>query len=218
MGIPTRFAIEYPQRALRLIKMLELDARKHDLLGSFGLLAASAILTIPYERMQIRHFLNRQHLDSDLASALKQLKKSSFLHGPFWENHKPGNWWQSRIVSSVQNVDEWRDDRGLHPLASGNVNKLADQKRTADEVIRVLRNALAHGNVIYLDQEFRENSSKRMIYMAFLSRYEETEEQRAISETYRLVLTDEEEFLKFVKCWASWIGRLGDDGVVSEAA
>ena len=59
MGIPTRFAIEYPQRALRLIKMLELDARKHDLLGSFGLLAASAILTIPYERMQIRHFLTR---------------------------------------------------------------------------------------------------------------------------------------------------------------
>ncbi len=218
MGIPSRFAIEYPQRALKLIRMLEIQARKHELLGSFGLLVASAILTIPYERMQRRHFLHKPNTDSDLSAALKQLQKTSFLRAPFWGNNEPGIWWQSRIMGPVQNVDAWRDEHDCHPLAGGNINKLADQKRTGDEVIRVLRNALAHGNIIYLDEDFRENSGERMVYMAFLSRYEETAEQRKISETYRLVVTNEEEFLKFVKCWASWIGRLDDDGAVSEAA
>ena len=218
MGIPSRFAIEYPQRALHLIRMLELRARKHELLGSFGLLAASAVLTIPYERMQSRHFLHKHSLDSDLGGALKQLKKTPFLLAPFWGDDKPGNWWQARIVSPVQNVDGWRDEHNSHPLATGTVSKLADQKRTGDEVIRVLRNALAHGNIIYLDRNFAEAHGERMVYLAFLSRFEGTEEERVNSETYRLVVTDEEEFLKFVKCWASWVGKLNDDGAVSEAA
>jgi len=218
MGIPTRFAIEYPQRVLKLIKMLEERARKHDLLGSFGLLAASAILTIPYERMQSRHFLHRQDVDSDLVGALKQLQKTPFLLAPFWGNNEPGNWWQSRIMGPVQDVDGWRDEHNLHPLSGSTVSKLVDQKRTGDAVIRVLRNALAHGNIIYLDKEFRENSGRRMAYMAFLSRYENNKEQSANSETYRLVVTDEENFLKFVKCWAYWVGNLADDGAISEAA
>jgi hypothetical protein len=218
MGIPSRFAIEYPQRALKLIRMLESNARRHDLLGSFGLLAASSILTIPYERMQSRHFLHKQNADFDLVGALKQLRKTPFLSAPFWGGIEPGNWWQSRIISPVQSVDGWRDEHDVHPLAGGAVNRLADQKRTGDEVIRVLRNALAHGNIIYLDKEFRENSGQQMAYMAFLSRYEDNEEQRANSETYRLVVTGEENFLNFVKCWAYWIGNLADDGAVSEAA
>jgi hypothetical protein len=218
MGIPSRFAIEYPQRALKLIAMLELRARHRELLGSFGLLAASAVLTIPYERMKSQHFLHKQDIDSDLAGALKRLQKTAFLQAPFWEKKIPGNWWQSRIFSAVQNVDGWRDKQGLHPFADGAVSKLTDQSRTADEVIRVLRNALAHGNVIYLDREFRETPGEQMVYMAFLSRYEETHEHRTTSETYRLVVTGEEEFLNFVKCWASWIGTLDDDGAVSKAA
>jgi len=218
MGIPSRFAIEYPERALKLIRMLEMRARQREMIGSFGLLAATAVLTIPYERMQSRHFLHKQEVDSDLAGALKTLKKSPFLDAPFWRNKKPGNWWQSRIFGPVQNVDGWRNEHGLHPLAHDAVSKLTDQKRTGDEVIRVIRNALAHGNIIYLDKEFRESPGEQMVYMAFLSRYEATEAEKKISETYRLVVTGAEDFLEFVKCWASWIGTLDDDGVVSEAA
>ncbi|HEV7264471.1 MAG TPA: hypothetical protein VGN83_06070 [Falsiroseomonas sp.] len=34
----------------------------------------------------------------------------------------------------------------------------------------MLRNALAHGNIIYLDEAFRENPGRRMAGLAFLSR------------------------------------------------
>jgi len=218
MGVPSRFAIEYPQRVLQLIRMLEPRARDRELLGSLGLLAAASVLTIPYERMQARHFLHNAEIDRDLAVALKLLKKTSFLQAAFWNVEVPGPWWQSRIVSVVDNVDGWRDEDGSHPLSADTTIKLNDRKRTADEVIRVLRNALAHGNIIYLDEDFRESSGKRMAYLAFLSRYEESEKQRNAATTYRLVVTTEAEFLRFVKLWADWVGSLGDDGSVAEAA
>ncbi|NKC23516.1 hypothetical protein HED50_23675 [Ochrobactrum oryzae] len=79
MGVPDRFAIEYPQRALQLIELLEEPARKHDLLGSFGLLAAAAILTIPYERMRASHVLVDGERDVDLVKSLKTLEKPNSL-------------------------------------------------------------------------------------------------------------------------------------------
>jgi hypothetical protein len=57
-----------------------------------------------------------------------------------------------------------------------------------------------------------------MVYMAFLSRYEETEAQRKSATTYRVVVTAEDEFLRFVKAWASWVGSFPLDSSVLEAA
>lgn len=218
MGVPSRFAVEYPERALALIRMLEPRARSRDLVGSFGLLAAAAVLTIPYERMQKKHFLHRPETEHDLGGALKQLRKVPFFRAPFWRAEKPGRWWQSHIVSAVDNVDGWRDENGQHPLAAEAVNRIDERRRFADAVIRVLRNALTHGNIIYLDEDFREIAGRRMAYMAFLSRHEETEERQATSETYRLVVTTEDEFLRFVKLWAEWISGFADRGSVAEVA
>ena len=84
----------------------------------------------------------------------------------------------------------------------------------------MVRNALAHGNVIYLDKDGFETIGATVQYLAFLSRYEETAEQREHSETYRLVATTEESFLAFVKCWANWLNALPPDVrlVFSDAA
>jgi hypothetical protein len=216
MGVPARFAIEYPQRALELIGLLEEQARKRELLGSFGLLAAAAILTIPYERMKTSHFLHREERDHDLASNLKRLDKVGFLAAPFWQaQHDVDAWWQSRIMASVDEVEQWRDELGNHPLTK-EANTIA--RRNAGEVIRVLRNALAHGNIIYLDKDGREIAGNVMIYMAFLSRYEETAEQRDKAETYRVVVTTEDAFLRFVKAWARWVSGFPLNDRVAEAA
>ena len=215
MGVPSRFAIEYPQRALELIQVFEGEAQRRDLVGSFGLLAAAAVLTIPYERMKSTHFLHNQERDSDLASQIKKLDKVAFLTAPFFDHVRPGDWQQSRITRSVEKVDDWMDDHG-RPSLSDEANPI--QGRKAEEVIRVLRNALAHGIVIYLDKERREMAGNRMAYMAFLSRYEETEEQRAHAETYRVVVTSESNFLSFVKAWATWIGRFPLNRAVAGAA
>lgn len=78
MGVPSRFAIEYPQRALELIQLLEDEARQRDVVGSFGLLAAAAVLTIPYERMKASHFLHDERQDQDLVAQIKRLGKVKF--------------------------------------------------------------------------------------------------------------------------------------------
>jgi len=86
------------------------------------------------------------------------------------------------------------------------------------DVLRVLRNALAHGNVVYLDEKGLEVKGAKVQYLAFLSRYEETPEDREKSETYRLVATTEEQFLSFVKQWAKWLTTLPADDKLVEAA
>lgn len=213
MGVPSRFAIEYPQRAMELIRLLEEPARKHDLLGSFGLLAAAAVLTIPFERMRPTHPLHDKEKDADLNSELKSLERVKFLAAPFWREETPSDWRQSRIMGPVDQVDSWQDENG-RPSLNGDANTIG--KRKATEVIRVLRNALAHGNIIYLDENDREIAGNRMASMAFLSRYEETDEQRELATTYRVVVAPEEEFLRFVKAWASWIGSFTLDPTVVE--
>jgi hypothetical protein len=47
----------YPLRGLRLIDALDAESRDRDPIGSPGLLAAVAVLTIPDERMKASHFL-----------------------------------------------------------------------------------------------------------------------------------------------------------------
>ena len=215
MGVPSRFAIEYPQRALELIRSFEKHARHSNLVGSFGLLAASAVLTIPYERMQARHFLHDKDEDQDLANQLKVLTKDRFLEAPFWAGRKPGRWRQSRIMATVDQVDKWQNEKGL-PSLSDDANII--QTKTADKVIRVIRNALSHGNIIYLNKNDQEISGSTMVSMAFLSRYEETEEQRRVSTTYRVVVTTEDEFLQFIKDWAFWVGNIQPSHSISAAA
>ncbi|MCD1637030.1 hypothetical protein K7H91_25095, partial [Martelella mediterranea] len=187
MGVPDRFSIEYPTRALELIGILETPARERNLLGSFGLLAASAILTIPFERLRSSHFLHNDARDADLVKNLKALEKAVFLEAPFWRSEPDGGAWrQSLIVNAVNEVNGWLDQDGCDPRSEES-NTI--QTRKASEVLRVLRNALAHGNIIYLDKNGQEIAGNQMVYMAFLSRYEETAAQREQAETYRVVIT-----------------------------
>jgi hypothetical protein len=119
-------------------------------------------------------------------------------------------------MNDVEVVDDWKDEKGIRPFCKVASNMMPT--RTAGEVLRVLRNALAHGNIVYLDKDGLETRGSRMVYMAFLSRYEETPEQRQNSETYRLVATEEESFLSLVKCWAEWISSFGLNSEISDAA
>jgi len=208
MSIPRRFAIEYPERALRLIEALE--AQSGDLMGSFSLLAAGAVLTMPYERMKEQHFLNPIGGDADLAQAIHSLKQTPFISAPFWRRPiDPEAWRMTRIVSSLRAGERWQDETGRHPLAPKAPNTIG--KKKAEGVLRVLRNALAHGNIIYLDQDGLEKPGATLRYLGFLSRYEESEMQRDESETYRLIAVAPHHFLDFVKDWATWVAGLSPE-------
>lgn len=199
--IPQRFATEYPERCLQLLEAFEPIAHDHDLFGTFSVMLASSILLVPWERASNRHPLKQEH-GGGLQAALKSLEKRKWLEADFWADTGPGEWRFSRIMDDPNNAYEWKDDSG-NPSFWAEANTI--HKRSVGEVFRVLRNALAHGNIVYLDEKGWETGGSRVQHIAFLSRYEESEQQRAAAETYRLVTVRETDFLPFVRAWAHWV-------------
>jgi hypothetical protein len=214
MGIPARFASEYPGRCLQLIDALEDYARSERLLGSFSVLAASAVLTIPFERASAKHFMFRDK-DDRLSAAMSGLSKLKFAAAPFWDKEGPGEWRHVHIVEGANDSNAWVGVNGIHPFDAKAQDTI--HKKSASEVLRAIRNALAHGNVIYLDADGREREGAELHYLAFLSRYEEGAEAQANAETYRLIATTEDDFLRFIKLWAKWIGALARKDRIVEA-
>ena len=199
--IPKRFATEYPERCLQLLAAFEPIARDRDLFGTFSVMLASSILLVPWERAANKHPLTQEH-GGNFQAALKSLKNRRWLVADFWAGNVPGNWRFSRIMGDPNNVWDWRDERD-QPSFSDEANTIEDRK--VKDVFPVIRNALAHGNIVYLDQQGRETAGDRVQHLAFISRYEEKEEERAVAETYRVVTVGETEFLPFVRCWAHWV-------------
>jgi hypothetical protein len=99
-------------------------------------------------------------------------------------------------------------------MAKDSDNTIAQQR--VKDVLRVIRNAFAHGNVVYLDENGSETRGAQVQYLAFLSRYEENQKQRKRAETYRLVVTTEEGFLHFVKAWAAWLAQFPADRLLGD--
>jgi hypothetical protein len=66
----------------------------------------------------------------------------------------------SRIMTNANDTARWVDEEGHHPMGADAKNSL--QGRTTNDVLLVIRNALAHGNIVYLNErglEQRDTSS-----------------------------------------------------------
>src|SRR5262245_1216248 len=133
MGIPTRLSIEYPQRCLELVDAVEDYARERRLVGSFALLAASSVLTIPFERAKTKHFLYRES-DNPLTMAMKSLDRVKFPAAPFWSGDGPADWRQGHIVTSFNEPAGWVGTDGIHPFEADAENVIG--RKTASEVLR----------------------------------------------------------------------------------
>lgn len=190
MGVPDRFVTEYPARCRQLLDMLEEPARKADLVGSFALLVASAAFNIPFARMvEKTHPLGAP--EDQLYQAVKGLKKQDFTQAEFWDGAQPAFFRYAKIVTGAEDSVQWRDANGQHPFSSS-------ESKDANTVLRTIRNALAHGNVVYLDKNGHETAGERLVYLAFLSRHEN-------GDGYRAAIFDEETFLAFLKVWIAWL-------------
>lgn len=201
--IPQRFAIEYPERCLELIDNFEAIARERDLYGTFSVMLAASILIIPWERANGRHPLTQEQ-GGGLNAGLRRLEKQRWLEAEFWQDAPTGDWRFSRIMGDPNDVRAWQDNDG-RPSFAPEANTM--NRRRVGEVFRVLRNALAHGNIVYLDGHGQETAGARVQHIAFLSRYEENLDQRAAPETYRMVAVRETDFLPFIRAWALWVYR-----------
>ena len=81
----------------------------------------------------------------------------------------------------------WRDAAGVHPIKS-------QEEKDGNTVLRTIRHALAHGNVVYLDKDGHEVPGNMVRYLACLSKHES-------GDGHRVVIFEEESFLSFLKAW-----------------
>lgn len=196
--IPDRFATDYPKRCLELLAAFEPIAKDQDLFGTFSIMLASSVLLIPMERVKGAHPLTQER-ESNLQVALNALAGQKWLEAEFWQGQAPGDWRFSRIMANPDDTWGWHNKAG-QPSFSPEANTIS--KRKADAVLYVLRNALAHGNIIYLAENGQEEKGSRVEHLAFLSRCEAEEGE---NNTYQLVTVREADFLPFVRAWASWV-------------
>jgi len=189
--IPQRFVTEYPARCRQLLDMLEPQAREAGLLGSFALLVASAAINIPYGQItEKNHPLGRP--EGDLSHAIKNLTQCPFLEAPFWNGNKPEFFRCAKIVNIKCIPNSWRNAEGVRPISS-------TETTDANCALKTIRHALAHGNVLYLDENGYETPNNKLCYLAFIGRKK--------NQIYHIVIFGMEDFLKFLKAWIEWLQK-----------
>lgn len=211
---PERFCTEVPQRVSKLLDAMYPMAQQQGLTTSFILMVAMPLLMIPLERAkthdgQPANAISDANTAQPFVRELRNLKRSlffeSFLKNPELLNH----WKYTEIFKRIDKPSQWRDSLGRHPMWPGARNDIKEQ--TVDNVLLTMRHALAHGNVIYLNEEGNEAPGRRVTHMAFVAdgRY---------TDAYRVIIVEEMTFVKFLRGWASWLSQYNINSSMLRAA
>lgn len=213
--IPERFCTEIPQRMMRLLDAMQPIAKQQDLTTSMALMVAMPLLMIPLERTNTNRGEPVNAINDVLGArsfvrALRKLKQQ-----PFYEAflQRPEQLMQWRFLEITRNIDhpsEWRDSLNRHPLQPGAQNDIKNQD--AKNVLLTLRHALAHGNVVYLNEDGIETPGRRVTHLAFVS------ECRGRSDAYRVLIVEERAFIDFLRGWAEWVSHFNINSSLLSAA
>ena len=207
--IPERFSTEIPQRMRSLLDALEPIARQQDLLTSFTLMAAMPILIIPLERIAKNRVGPRNEINDvkkarNFSSAWTEVKFKKFTN-EFLPSREERPRWRYLIIPKTQidNPTSWRDSLGRHPIQPGAINEIETQD--VENILTVMRNALAHGSIVFLDEKGEEKPKRKVTFIAFVSRVQGQE--RSSVDSFRVLIVDEESFLTFLQRWTDWISK-----------
>ena len=199
--IPERFCIEYPTRVLCLLENLAEQAAAMDLSTTFIVSLAMPMLVIPLERLKSGHKFSDAKVDSRLNRAYEGLKRKPFGETPFWQGSDQARWRFAYVIKNVDRPDRWRDTNGSHPLAGQPAIRAEDV--CFENILLTLRNGLAHGSVVYLDEQGQERPNRRVTQVGFLSNIRGDEAAPAGS--HRLVVVEEQALRRFLIAWCQWM-------------
>jgi hypothetical protein len=199
--IPERFCIDYPTRVLELLDKLSPRAAAMDLSTTFILSLAMPMLVVPFERLKSGHQFSDARVDPTLHQALEAVKPIPFKDTPFWTEADRDKWRFAHIVSHVNSPNRWIDAEGEHPLRRANP-PLAGGVAFAN-IIHTLRHGLAHGCVVYLDENGEERPGRRVTQIAFLCKAYQA--SGVPPGAHRLVVVEEEALRTFLFAWCRWL-------------
>ena len=136
------FVDDFPRRCREILKFAGKPALFRGREVTLALMVASAGLVVPYERLkpdggEIDHPSGDNKKFSAAAENLKALLAEAFLSSRVWG--APVSTWHSGNLKSVTgDPDSWEGLRNRKPIQTN---------KTVGSVLRLIRNALAHGNI-----------------------------------------------------------------------
>ena len=142
MSAYKNFVDDFPHRCREILKFAGKPALFRGREVTLALMVASAGLVVPYERLkpdggEIDHPSGDNKKYSTAADMLRTLLAESFLLSAIWGG-PVSTWHYGKLKSVAGDPDSWeglRNRRHVQP------------DKTVGNVLRVIRNALAHGNI-----------------------------------------------------------------------
>lgn len=213
MGNPQNFSIDIPRRCQMLIDELwPLISEKRDdgslpLNASFLLAISTPMINLPIERIwkpEMGHavgHLNDGVLSSRLAGAMrKNIGNRPISQAPFYQ---PDVWRYHYLPKGTGLPDL---SQGGLPADVGTAFELpagltAGAALTAALFCKVLRNGLAHGGVLYLDEHGRSTPGAPVRAFCFVS----TKEKDRRIEGLHFLRVGMKNYRAFLQLWAKWL-------------
>lgn len=216
MAIQGSYGREIALRANELLQQLEQHARDvpgempsaGSLRPSFLLSMAMPIIIQPYERFfskgaqrSVAFYSEFERLDgvSEMRNEIDSLKTAGSLAGSPME---VATWWWA-FTNDFYKLSDGIPNH-IAPLLTGTAGKTKAKTKAPHEILMVLRHALAHGSVIYLDKNGEPSLYGGVTYFLFVNqRTDDMGNQKSVD----FLKVSVEDFRKFLSKWANWIER-----------
>lgn len=239
MGNPLHYGIELPQRCLTLIEDLWANASQvrggdrpdlGPLTTTFLVSMSMPIINLPVERIErqiglgdFEGYVDDRHISDQAVAAFQDvIQRGRLRTAPFYRH---GAWrfvqHQGDPINLARGLPEEIAAALDDPVAVENAAAM-----NANQWISVLRNALAHGGIVYLNEQGRSSYGQPVKMLAFASGrfalgscpHAEGEECRGIRgnlTSLRILRISEDDYRDFLREWVAW---LGETGIAQEAA
>jgi len=141
VGAYSNFVQDFPNRCNSLLRDFEVAARYRGKEVTLMLAMATSGLIIPFARLQeAKHPSLDRRKFTDAVTMFDDLMSKRFLGSRLWPSNS-ASWMIGNIDRGNQRIDVWSLEAKSKPLSN---------EEMTGNIIRQLRNALAHGNIFTL--------------------------------------------------------------------
>ncbi len=224
MGNPANYSLELPERCLQLLDTLWPHAQNirqverpdlGPLTSTFLISMSMPIINLPIERIERReggehrHYADDRKINPRSATAIDEiLRRRRLREAPFFVD---GVWrFACHKEPPFPNIANGVPDHVAAELGTDDAAQNA-AAMPASQWCSILRNALAHGGIAYLDAQGRSSYREPVKMYAFVSgKYDESSKER----TKPLIAVNflrisEVDYYEFLRRWVNWLRESG---------
>lgn len=219
MGRPAHYSLEITARCERILMNLMPIVRKGfpgddrhggSLTTTFLLAVSTPAIVMPVERIFKPAHGNfglgdDRKLNKGLSAEVRRVLggKMKFAGAPFFT----GDWSYLPDQKLFNLADNWPTDVLMALGEPKAANAAGDAQ--AQMIITHIRNALAHGNITYLDKDGGATDGPAAMYGFASAKYEKQQNGRSKVVGLHALRVNEDGFFKFIVAWADWIEKAG---------